>query len=83
MGLGCVGRFATQIAGDDGAEGGPGSVRRGGDKVFAEMAVCKARDEVDQPGEYGDPCGLKVQGAAPAILVGHDVAVTGGNCIAR
>ena len=49
------------------------------EEVPKEVACEKANNHVDNAGQHQDPCGLKVQVAAPAILVGHHVAVAGGN----
>ena len=54
-----------------------------GEQVFAEVSVDEARGYVDQAGEDQNPCGLKVEISAPAVLVGQDLVVAGGHGISR
>ena len=76
-------RRATQRFREHFAECVPFSVGGCGEQVFAEVAGQEAGDHVDQAGDYQDPCGLEVEIAAPAILVGPGVVVAGGNGVAR
>ncbi len=78
-----IGRCAAQIFCEHFPECAPSSVGRLREQVFPEVSSPQTCDRVDQAGQHQNPCGLKVEIAAPAILVGHHVAVAGGNRIPR
>src|ERR1700686_3580217 len=50
-----------------------------GEQVFAQMAGKQNGDGVQRAGQYGEPGSLKVEIAAPAVLVRQDVAVASGH----
>lgn len=78
-----VGRRAMEVLCEDFAEGSEVSVGSGRDEVFAEVAVEETGEDVDKARKEQQPRGLKVERAAPAVLVGHDVSISGGNGSAR
>ena len=78
-----AGRGAAEIFCEDFADGAQGPGGRSWKQVFAEVSCDEARGHIDQSGEDQNPCGLKVEIAAPAVLVGQDVVVARGNGISR
>ena len=79
-----VGRlFEAQVFGDDGGDGAYRKLAGFREEVAAKMARDEARNQVDEAGKDHGPGGLKVEVAAPAILVGQDEVVAGGNGCAR
>src|SRR5438128_1002443 len=50
-----------------------------GQQVLRKMAAPQSGDEIQQPGQHHKPGGLKMESAAPAVLVGQDEAVAGGD----
>ncbi len=76
-------RRAVEGLREDAAEGAPGAVAFFGEQVAAEMAGEKAVEAIGEAGDHDDPGSLKVEGAAPAVLVGHDVVVAGRHRVAR
>ena len=77
------GRLAAEIFCDDGAGGSPRSIGWRREEVLAEVAGPQDVNRIDQAGEHQEPCGLEVEIAAPAILVGHDEAVACRDHISR
>ena len=53
------------------------------EQIPAEVAGEKTEEPIDNAGKDEYPCGFKVKVAAPAILVGHHVAVPCRNHVAR
>ena len=56
---------------------------RDGRDVFAEVTCPKAPNTIDGGGEEGQPCGLKMQITAPAVLIGKDVLIAGWDGVSR
>jgi len=63
--------------------GARGALTGRGNEVATEVAIEKTEKCVDESGEDKEPRGLKVQVAAPAVLVGHIGAVAIIDCVAR
>ena len=63
--------------------GAEGALLACGKQVAAKVAAEEKVSEVDDAGKDEEPGGLEVEVAAPAVLVGHDVAVAGGDGVAR
>ena len=80
----CGGGFcAAEIVADACGVGAERTLLACGEEIAAEVAGCEQIDEVDDAGEDEEPGGLEMQIAAPAVLVGKDVAVAGGHGVAR
>ena len=78
-----IGRGAAKISREDAADGAPVAIFGRGKKVASEVAVEEACCSVYEAGEDENPGCFKVKIAGPAVLIGHDVVVAGGNGIAR
>src|SRR5579863_1404764 len=68
---------------DRGRERAPRKISPAREQVFPQAPRKEERDYVQYAGQDDDPGRLKVQVTAPAVLVGEDVAVAGGDQRAR
>ena len=59
------------------------TIARLGQQVFAEMAADGAPDDIQRAGQHQQPRRLEMEIAAPAVLVGQHVAISGRDGCAR
>ena len=78
-GFGRTRPLEAQMFSDCGRERPPRKIGLAREQVFPQVPCEQAGDYVQQAGQYDDPGGLKVEIAAPAVLVRQHVPVAGGH----